>query len=54
MMARVDRVNASRALAKAIAYKDCGKDAEADRWAIQLVRELQCLGILNAKAQAYE
>jgi hypothetical protein len=53
-MARVDRVNANRALAKAIAFKDCGKDQEAERWAIQLVRELQCAGILNAKAQSYE
>jgi hypothetical protein len=33
-MSKIDRVNASRALAKAMAYKDCGKDAEAERWAV--------------------
>ena len=54
IMERVDRVNANRALAKAIAFKDCGKHQEAEKWAIQLIRELQCHGILNAKAQAYE
>ena len=53
-MSRIDRVNANRALAKAIAYKDCGKDAEAEKWAIQLIRELQCQGILSAQARSYE
>lgn len=47
-MARIDRVNANRALAKAIAYKDCGKDQEAERWAIALLRELQCHSAGNA------
>lgn len=31
----VDRSEVSRALAKAIAYKNCGKDAEAKAWAIK-------------------
>jgi len=46
-MTRVDRQNASRALAKAIAYRDCGKHAEAERWAIELIRELQATDIIK-------
>lgn len=46
-MTRLDRGNISRALAKAIAYKECGKDDEARRWAIQLMRELQQRDILK-------
>jgi len=46
-MTRVDRQNASRALAKAIAYRDCGKHAEAERWAIELIRELQATNIIK-------
>lgn len=46
-MTRVDRVNASRALARAIAYRDCGKDQDADKWAVQLLKELQATGILR-------
>lgn len=48
MTSIVDRQNAARALAKAIAYRDCGKDQEAERWAIALLSELQCLGIVKA------
>jgi len=48
-MTRLDRVNINRALAKAIAYKECGKDAEARQWAIALMRELQQRDILNVK-----
>jgi len=47
-MTKLDRSNISRALAKAIAYKECGKDAEARQWAIQLMRELQQRDILRA------
>lgn len=54
MSGRIDRTNAARALAKAMAYKDCGKDSEAEKWAIQLIRELQCTGILNAEARRYD
>lgn len=51
-MSRVDRVNANRALAKAIAYKDCGKDQQAEQWAIALLRELQCTGIIKPETLA--
>lgn len=42
----VNRSEVSRALAKAIAYKGCGQDAEAARWARQLVELLECAEIL--------
>lgn len=42
----LDRSEISRALAKAIAYKQCGKDAEAASWARQLVELLECAEIL--------
>ncbi len=43
----IDRSEVSRALAKAIAYKQCGKDADAEQWAIRLVRLLECANILK-------
>lgn len=43
----IDRSAVSRALAKAIAYKQCGKDSDADAWAAELVRLLECEGILR-------
>lgn len=49
MTSRLDRVNINRALAKAIAYHDCGKPNEARQWAIQLMRELQQRDILRAE-----
>ena len=42
----IDRSEVARALAKAIAYKSCGKDSEADAWASKLVQLLGCAGIL--------
>lgn len=42
----IDRSATAKALAKAIAYKGCGKDAEANEWARELVRLLGCAGIL--------
>lgn len=48
-MASIDRSSASQALAKAIAYKQCGKDAEAAAWARRLVEILQCAEILNSE-----
>lgn len=45
--AGIDRSEVSRALAKAIAYKECGKDREAAEWARQLVRLLACAEILR-------
>ena len=37
----IDRSEISRALAKALAYKNCGKQADAELWAIKLVRLLE-------------
>lgn len=42
----MDRSEINRALAKAIAYKQCGKDADAREWARTLVRLLECAEIL--------
>lgn len=46
-MTKLDRSNVSRMMAKAIAYKECGKDAEAADWARQLVVALECAEILR-------
>ena len=43
----IDRSEVSRALAKAIAYKNCGKDKEAETWARKLVELLECARILR-------
>ena len=43
----IDRSATARAMAKAIAYKSCGKDADAAQWARELVRLLQCADILK-------
>lgn len=48
----INRSEVSRALAKAIAYKNCGKDAEAQAWAIKLVQALECADILSTEAAA--
>lgn len=42
----IDRSEVSRAMAKAIAYKQCGKQADAEAWARELVRLLECADIL--------
>lgn len=42
----VDRAEVNRALAKALAFKGCGKDAEAAVWARRLVVLLECADIL--------
>jgi hypothetical protein len=42
----MDRQEANRALAKAIAFKNCGKDKEAAQWARKLVELLECAEIL--------
>ena len=44
----IDRSDVSRALAKAIAYKQCGKDKDAETWAIKLVQLLECANILKS------
>ena len=46
----INRTEAARALAKAIAFKECGKDAEAAIWAEGLVRVLKCAEILKDAA----
>ena len=43
----IDRSEAARALAKAIAYKACGKEAEAEKWGRELIRLLQLAQILK-------
>ena len=43
----LNRSELSRALAKAIAYKQCGKHAEAELWAARLLGLLECADILN-------
>lgn len=50
-METLDRSAVSRALAKAIAYKLCGKHAEANEWARELVRLLECSEILAGGAK---
>ena len=47
----IDRSEVSRALAKAIAYKNCNKDKEAEEWAIELIRLLECENILKASTK---
>ena len=44
----IDRSEVARALAKAIAFKQCGKDREAEEWAARLVVLLECANILHA------
>ena len=46
-MTSIDRSEVSRAMAKAIAYKDCGQQAKAESWARELVRLLECANILS-------
>ena len=43
----IDRSAVAQALAKAIAYKQCGKDREAEAWARRLVELLECAQILR-------
>jgi len=42
-----DRPALTQALAKAIAYKNCGKHIEAAQWAVRLVNLLKCETILK-------
>ena len=45
----IDRSEVARSLAKAIAYKNCGKDADAEAWARKLVEQLECANILQGE-----
>ncbi len=38
----IDRSEVSRAFAKSITYKQCGKDKEAAQWAARVVQVLEC------------
>ncbi|HEX3885314.1 MAG TPA: hypothetical protein VHW66_21845 [Stellaceae bacterium] len=49
MTSKLDRQNINRALAKAIAYHDCGKPEKAKAWAVQLMRELQARDLVVAE-----
>ena len=42
----IDRSKIAQALAKAIAYKCCGKEREAREWARELIRLLEVADIL--------
>ena len=42
----IDRSAIAKVTAKALAYKQCGKDADAAKWASEVVRLLGCAGIL--------
>lgn len=44
---QIDRSATAQALAKAIAYKQCGKDQDAMQWARKLVELLECAEILR-------
>jgi hypothetical protein len=43
----IDRSAVARALAKAIAYKQCGKQDDAEAWAAELVRLLGAANIIS-------
>jgi hypothetical protein len=43
----VDRTAINRALAKAMAYQQCGKPTERDQWARELIRLLEASHILK-------
>jgi hypothetical protein len=43
----LDRSYIAKCLAKAIAYKCCGKDQEAAQWARELIKALELADILN-------
>lgn len=49
-MVDINRVEANRALAKAIAFKACGKPLEANEWARKLVRILGAAEILRGES----
>jgi hypothetical protein len=52
MTSKADRSAISRAVAKAIAYHDCGKPEKAAIWAAEVVRLLEVQSILTPAALA--
>lgn len=51
MTSKATRSELSRALAKAIAYRDCNRPQQAADWAAELVRMLEAQCILTPEAQ---
>lgn len=47
----MDRTEINRALAKAIAYKQCGKHYDAQEWARKLIELLECAEILRTESE---
>jgi hypothetical protein len=45
----MNRSDINRALAKAMAYKQCGNEMLARAWAIKLLQELECADIIDAE-----
>ncbi len=43
----MNRSEINRALAKAIAFKACGKHAQAELWAAKLIGLLECANIID-------
>jgi hypothetical protein len=48
MTSKLDRSEINRCLAKAIAYHDCNKPEDAQRWAIELLKALEQRAILRS------
>ena len=48
----IDRSEVSRALAKAIAFKNCGRHRKAAAWAAELVKLLECAEVLDIGHQS--
>lgn len=51
-MTNLDRSEINRGLAKAIAYKQCGKHDKAGEWAVQLLDLLELGGIVSSEARS--
>ena len=54
MTTKADRSEINRALAKAIAYRDCGKPEQAAAWAARLVDMLEAKNILRPGVERAE
>ena len=52
MTSKADRRAISRAVAKAIAYHDCGKSEKAAAWAVEVIRLLEAQATLTPAARA--
>ena len=48
----MDRSAINRALAKALAYQQCGRPDKAALWAAELARLLECASILTPAASS--